>query len=63
MREQFEKKLAEEGTNKEKEQEIKVTKLEITKFKGTNLYWVRHWTQFEVEIAKSKLSPVVIFSY
>ena len=38
MNEKFEKKLAKEGTKKEKEQDIKVRlkKLEITKFKGTH---------------------------
>ena len=38
-------------------------KLEITKFQGTFLDWMRFWNQFETEIDKAKLTQVAKFSY
>ena len=60
-----EKKLTEEQTKQERDKEIKVKlpKLEITTFNGTHLDWVRFWSQYEVEIDKSKLPAVTKFSY
>ena len=34
----------------------KLPKLEISKFQGTFLDWIRFWNQFETEIDKAKLS-------
>ena len=41
----------------------KLPKLEITKFQGTYLDWMRFWNQFETEIDKAKLTQVAKFSY
>ena len=41
----------------------KLPKLEITKFQGTYLDWMRFWHQFETEIDKAKLTQVAKFSY
>ena len=41
----------------------KLPKLEISKFQGTFLDWIRFWNQFETEIDKAKLSQVAKFSY
>ena len=41
----------------------KLPKLEITKFQGTFLDWMRFWNQFETEIDKAKLTQVAKFSY
>ena len=62
---EYKKKLTEEQTKQERDKEIKVKlpKLEITKFNGTHLDWVRFWSQYEVEIDKSKLPAVTKFSY
>ena len=56
---EYEKKLTEEQTKQERDKEIKVKlpKLEITKFNGTHLDWVRFWSQYEVEIDKSNYQP------
>ena len=42
--------------------EVKLPKLFITKFNGTQLDWFRSWNQFESDIEKSELSPVLKFS-
>ena len=62
---EYERKLTEEQAKQERDKEIKVKlpKLEITKFNGTHLDWVRFWSQFEVEIDKSNLPAVTKFSY
>ena len=42
----------------------KLPKLEISKFQGTFLDWIRFWNQFETEIDKAKkLNQVAKFSY
>ena len=41
----------------------KLPKLEISKFQGTYLDWMRFWNQFETEIDKAKLTQVAKFSY
>ena len=41
----------------------KLPKLEISKFQGTFLDWIRFWNQFETEIDKAKLTQVAKFSY
>ena len=35
----------------------------LTKFNGTRLDWFRFWNQFESDIEKSELAPVLKFSY
>ena len=41
----------------------KLPKLEISKFQGTFLDWIRFWNQFETEIDEAKLTQVAKFSY
>ena len=41
----------------------KLPKLEISKFQGTFLDWIRFWNQFETKIDKAKLTQVAKFSY
>ena len=41
----------------------KLPKLEISKFQGTFLDWMRFWNQFESEIDKAELTQVATFSY
>ena len=48
---------------KPKEPRVKLPKLVITKFQGHHLDWIRFWSQFEIEIDNSDLSPVSKFSY
>ena len=57
---EHEKKIAEEQAKEEREKEIKAKlfKVEITKFNGTHLGWIRFWIQYEAKIDKSKLSAV-----
>ena len=42
---------------------VKLPKLFITKFNETYLDWFRFWNQFESDIEKSELAPVLKFSY
>ena len=42
---------------------VKLPKLEISKFKGTHIDWVRFWNQFEAEIDSVTLAEVSKFSY
>ena len=62
---EYEKKLTKEQIKQERDKEIKIKlpKLEITKFNGTHLDWVQFWSQYEVEIDKSKLPAITKFSY
>ena len=62
-REELEKNVVQLAKTEEKEIKVKLPKLEITKFKGTHLDWLRFWNQFENEIDKSHLSPVAKYSY
>ena len=41
---------------------VKLLKMEIRKFKGTHLDWQRFWNQFEVEIDKTSISQISLFS-
>ena len=43
--------------------QVKLPKLEITKFKGTHIDWFRFWNQFEAEIDKQSIDPVTKFNY
>ena len=45
------------------QQTAKLPKLEISKFKGTPLDWVRFWEQFESEIDNANKAPITKFSY
>lgn len=40
----------------------KLPKLDITKFNGTHIDWIRFWNQFEAKIDKSNLPFVSMFS-
>ena len=42
---------------------VKLPKPVITKFEGTNLDWLRFWSQYHTEIDKSNLSASGKFSY
>ena len=42
---------------------VKLPKMEITKFQGTHLDWQRFWNQFEAEIDKSSIAQISKFSY
>ena len=65
MREQFNKKQADEkppvaeGTDVK----VKLPKLTITRFKGTSLDWTRFWNRFTTEIDSTKIAGVSKFSY
>ena len=64
MRVDLERKTREEERKEAKlEVKVKLTKLEITKFKGSHLEEMHFWSQFETEIDRSSLSPVAKFSY
>ena len=43
--------------------QVKLPKLAITKFEDTNLAWFRFWNQFETEIDKVEISAISKFSY
>ena len=43
--------------------QVKLPKLVITKFEGTHLDWFRFWNQFEIEIDKVEISAISKFSY
>ena len=45
------------------ETKVKLSKLIITKFQGTNLDWYRFWNQYEAEIDKADIDSVAKFSY
>ena len=45
------------------QQTAKLLKLEISKFKGTLLDWVRFWEQFKSEIDNANKAPITKFSY
>ncbi len=61
----FERKLEEMKTavSNEQSSKVKLPKLIITKFQGTNLDWFRFWNQYEAEIDKAKIDSVTKFSY
>ena len=40
---------------------VKLPKLITSKFEGTNLYWLRFWSQFEMEIDQVDKQQVLIF--
>ena len=62
MRADLERKIREEERKDAKlEVKVKLPKLEITKFKGTHLDWMHFCSQFETEIDRLSLSPVVNF--
>ena len=42
---------------------VKLPKLIISKFEGTNLDWLRFWSQFEMEIDRADITTVSKFSY
>ena len=48
---------------KAEQQAVKLPKLEISKFKGTPLDWIRFWEQFKPEIDESTMASITKFSY
>ena len=48
---------------KTEQQTAKLLKLEITKFNGTCLDWLRFWEQFEAEVDKSNKAAITKLSY
>ena len=48
---------------RENELHVKLPKLTITKFNGTHVDWLRFYSQFEIEIDRSRLASVSKFSY
>ena len=67
MKREIEKKLEEEREkyqgSKDQKLKAKLPKLEITKFQGTHVDWLRFWSQFEAEIDQAELGKVAKFSY
>ena len=64
----YEKKMVEERVKKTSENgsqkpNVRLQKLQITKFDGTHADWLRFWNQFEAEIHASEISAVTKFSY
>ena len=59
----YEKKIEEDRSKSPKEIGAKLPKLNITRFQGTHLDWLRFWSQFETEIDKAGLTQVAKFSY
>ena len=64
-REKLEKsvKTSLEDSDNSSNSRAKLPKLEISKFQGTFLGWIRFWNQFQTEIDKAKLTQVAKFSY
>ena len=62
IRKKFEAKTVEKESNAGKPN-VKLPKLVITKFQGTDLDWQRFWGQFKSEIDKSDIGQVAKFSY
>ena len=56
-------KIEEDRSKSPKEIGTKLPKLNITRFQGTHLDWLRFWSQFETEINKAGLTQVAKFSY
>jgi hypothetical protein len=64
----YEKKMAEERGKQHsdhalKPMNVRLQKLQITKFEGTYSDWLRFWNQFEAEIHAADIPPVTKFSY
>ena len=61
MRATFNKREAEnrQRESAEKQKNVKLPKLVITRFQGNCIDWTRFWSQFEVEIDKSSIEPIV----
>ena len=57
------KKTEERRGSRENEVRVKLPKLVISQFEGTNLVWFHFWYQYETQIDKSGLSPISKFSY
>ena len=64
----YEKKMVEERVKKTSESgspkpNVRLQKLQITKFDGTHADWLRFWNQFEAEIHAAEIPAVTKFSY
>ena len=62
---QYEKKLEEGRKAQAREHKVntKLPKLVITKFNGTQAYWLRFWNQFDAEIGAADVASVTKLSY
>ena len=65
VRQALEKKaeMSSERDARENSVKVKLLKLIISKFEGTNLDWLRFWSQFEMEIDRADITTVSKFSY
>ncbi|XP_028404021.1 uncharacterized protein LOC114526636 [Dendronephthya gigantea] len=64
----YEKKITEERTkrsskNESRKPNVRLQKLQITKFDGTYADWLRFWNQFEAEIQAAEIPAVTKFNY
>ena len=64
----YEKKIVEERAKKPSENgsqkpNVRLQKLQITKFDGTHTDWLRFWNQFEAEIHAADIPAVTKFNY
>ena len=55
--------MSSERNARENPVKVKLPKLIISKFEGTNLDWLRFWSQFEMEIDRADITAVSKFSY
>ena len=55
--------MSSERNARENPVKVKLPKLIISKFEGTNLDWLRFWSQFEMEIDQANITTVSKFSY
>ena len=65
VRQALEKKaeMSSERNARENPVKVKLPKLIISKFEGTNLDWLRFWGQFKMEIDGANITTVSKFSY
>lgn len=63
MKLQMKKKSEEKDIIVNRNIQVKLPKLELTKFEGTPLDWFRFWNQFETQIDKVEMSAITKFSY
>ena len=65
VRQAIEKKaeMSSEKNARENPVKVELSKLIISKFEGTNLDWLRFWSQFEMEIDRADITTVSKFLY
>ena len=55
--------MSSERNTRENPVKVEFSKLIISKFEGTNLDWLRFWSQFEMEIDRADITTVSKFLY